>query len=40
MTARSLAAAENDVTLPQFRALVVLAARGRSAASTSPRSWG
>lgn len=28
MTARSLAAVENDVTLPQFRALVVLAVRG------------
>ncbi|MEV4642132.1 MarR family transcriptional regulator [Actinoplanes sp. NPDC049548] len=28
MTARSLAAVEGDVTLPQFRALVVLAVRG------------
>jgi DNA-binding MarR family transcriptional regulator len=28
ITARSLAAAEDDVTLPQFRTLVVLAARG------------
>jgi DNA-binding MarR family transcriptional regulator len=28
LTARSLAAVEGDVTLPQFRALVVLAARG------------
>jgi len=39
VAARSLAAAGDEVTLPQYRALVVLAARGPRGRPTWRRRW-